>query len=298
MKILVTGANGFLGRHLVKKLLDEGFSVLATGRGPSRLPFAENGNFRYVPADLEGENALQLAMGLERPEVVVHTAAMTQADYCEQDQEHCFDVNVSGTARLLVDAENIGSFFIFLSTDFVFDGTRGPYAEDNAPNPLNWYGFTKVQAEAMVAASEIPWAIVRTCLVFGAPLEGDRPNILSWVQASLQEGKPIQVVDDQWRTPTYIGDLVQGILLVIRHKARGIFHISGKDLLSPYEMALETARVCGLPAGLISRTDASAFSQPAKRPARTGLDISKARRELGFHPIDFKQALKIIFPFS
>jgi dTDP-4-dehydrorhamnose reductase len=147
-------------------------------------------------------------------------------------------------------------------------------------------------AESIVETSNLSWSIVRTCLVFGNPVAGTRPNIISWVKHSLQEGKRIKVVSDQVRTPTYVEDLAKGILLVLEKRADGVFHISGKDRLTPYDMAIATARLLLLDEQLIEKVDASVFSQPARRPLRTGFDISKARQELGFEPLSFDEALK------
>jgi len=179
-----------------------------------------------------------------------------------------------------------------MSTDFVFDGIQGNYAEDDHLNPVSWYGFSKVQAESTVETSEIPWAIVRTCLVYGSPLAGTRSNILSWVKESLENEKPIKVVSDQLRTPTYVADLVNGVIKIIDKKAEGVFHLAGKDWLSPYEMAVAAADYLNLNKSLIEKVDASTFTQPAKRPPQTGLNISKARMLLEYEPESFKNNLR------
>jgi dTDP-4-dehydrorhamnose reductase len=295
MKILVTGANGLLGQHLVNLLAEQGYQVVATGRGGSRLPASLAAQCVYYDTDITDEWAVHELFVKEAPEVVVHAAAMTQVDECQLNQERCEAVNVKATAQLVLEAEAASGHFIYLSTDFVFDGEKGDYSEDDHLNPVSWYGFTKVQAESIVETSELPWAIVRTCLVYGDALQGTRSNIISWVRQSLQENKPIRVVSDQWRTPTYVEDLAMGVLLIIRKKAEGIYHISGKDRLSPYEMALQTARVAGLDASLIERVDASVFKQPAKRPPVTGFDISKAEKELGYAPVSFEEGLTRMF---
>lgn len=293
MKVLVTGANGLLGQHLVDVLLRNGYQVIATGRGPCRLPFTAVVNlFSYHEADLTSSPAVESILNTEKPDVVVHAGAMTQVDDCEKQQNICFDVNVQATAQLLVLAEQYAKHFIFISTDFVFNGEDGNYAEDDLPKPVSWYGFTKVQAESTVETSEIPWCIVRTCLVYGNTLSGTRNNIINWVKENLEQGKEIQVVSDQVRTPTYVEDLATGVMLIIRKKATGIFHISGKDVLTPYDMALATADHLHLNKQLIKKVDASIFSQPAKRPLKTGFNISKARNELGFEPVSFQEGLE------
>ena len=291
-KVLVTGANGLLGQHLVNLLLQQGYQVIAVGKGASRLPFTVSGFFRYYTADITEDFLLQQILEKEMPHTLVHAAAITQVDDCQLNQENCEAVNVRATAQLLLSAEACCKHFIYVSSDFVFDGEKGDYKEEDDLNPLSWYGFTKVQAEAITSTSEIPFAIVRTCLVYGNTLTGTRSNIINWVKKNLEEGKPIKVVNDQWRTPTYVEDLAKGVLLVIEKLATGTWHISGKDMLTPYEMAMQTAHYCQLDGSLIEKVDASTFSQPGRRPAKTNFDIGKARQQLGFEPISFEEGLR------
>src|SRR4051812_45129016 len=291
MKVLVTGANGLLGQHLVQLLSREKMDVIATGRGPCRIP-QQSGSFTYVPLDLVHSLAVHEVILKHRPDVIVHAAAMTQVDACETDQESCFESNVQATSHLLLDAEETGALFIYISTDFVFDGEKGNYNEEDEENPLSWYGFTKIQAEAIVQTSSVPWAIIRTCLVYGNPVAGTRNNIMTWVRDNLKEGKTIRVVNDQWRTPTHVEDLSKGILLAIKRKATGIFHISGKDSLTPWHIALQTARYLNLDENLISPVNATTFSQPGRPPLKPGFDISKARKERGFEPMACDEGLR------
>jgi dTDP-4-dehydrorhamnose reductase len=221
MKILVTGANGLLGQHLVKPLLNAGHQVLASGKGPARIAPTEQDNYKYADADITDENAIEKLMNAEKPEVVIHAAAMTQVDICEQHRDRCSEVNVQGTANLLLHAEKHSSFIIYVSTDFVFDGEKGNYSEEDELKPVNWYGFTKMQAEGMIAACTIPSVIVRTCLVYGNIAAGARGNIISWVREKLANGEKIKVVDDQLRTPTYVEDLAKGILLIAEKNTTG-----------------------------------------------------------------------------
>ena len=292
MKILITGANGLLGQHLVQELLHQQFTVVATSKGPNRLPFEPSEQFRYRSLDITDELNLERVMEEERPDVIVHAASMTQVDECEKNTELCEKVNVYGTTQLLVDAEAFSKYIIYVSTDFVFDGLNGLYREDDDLRPINFYGFTKMQAEAIMHTSEIPWAIVRTCLVYGNPLQGTRSNIVNWVRESLQEGEPIKVVSDQMRTPTYVGDLVKGLVEMIKRRSTGIYHLSGKEQLTPYQMALKTADHFSLDKSLITEVTADTFTQPAKRPPRTGFDISKAEKDLDYKPISFEEGLQ------
>jgi dTDP-4-dehydrorhamnose reductase len=294
MKVLITGANGLLGQHLTKLLLHKNYQVVATSRGGSRLPFQPSDNYSYREMDVANALETFAVMSQEKPDVVVHAAAMTQIDDCELRPQQCERINVQGTSQVLTDAETFSSHFIFISTDFVFDGEQGNYKEEDDTKPISLYGFSKLQAESMVQTSTIPFAIVRTCLVYGNLLKGTRSNIVSWVKESLEQGKTIQVVSDQLRTPTYVEDLAKGIALIIEKKATGIYHISGKDWLTPYDIALKTAEKFGLDAGKIVKVDASTFKQPGRRPLKTGFVIDKARNELGYEPMSFDEGLNLM----
>ena len=293
MKVLITGANGLLGQHLVKLLIDStNYMITATGKGVSRLPFNATNQFNYVSLDITNGVEVAAFIARDRPDIIIHTAAITQVDECEQNPIHCWNTNVTATRFLLGAAEIAGAAFIYISTDFIFDGIAGPYLESDLPGPVNYYGSSKLGAEKSVMESKLPWCIIRTVLVYGNILVGNRSNMVSWVQNNLAQGKAIQVVSDQWRTPTYVEDLAKGILLAIENKAKGIYHISGEELLTPYDMAMATAAYLALDINLIEKVTASIFVQAAKRPAKTGFIIDKAKNELGFRPLSFKEGLK------
>ena len=293
MKVLITGANGLLGQHLVKLLIDStNYMITATGKGVSRLPFNSSNRFNYVSLDITNGVEVAAFIARDRPDIIIHTAAITQVDECEQNPIHCWNTNVTATRFLLGAAEIAGAAFIYISTDFIFDGIAGPYLESDLPGPVNYYGSSKLGAEKSVMESKLPWCIIRTVLVYGNILVGNRSNMVSWVQNNLAQGKAIQVVSDQWRTPTYVEDLAKGILLAIENKAKGIYHISGEELLTPYDMAMATAAYLALDINLIEKVTASIFVQAAKRPAKTGFIIDKAKNELGFRPLSFKEGLK------
>lgn len=292
MKILITGSNGLLGQHLVKMILDTtSYEVMATSKREPRLVIQDS-RIHYYSLDITDGMAVNLLLEKLRPDTIIHCAALTQVDECEQDPIKAWEINVTATRFLVEAAKQINAFMIFVSTDFVFDGIHGPYKETDEVNPVSYYGSTKVAAEKAVAESGLPYAIVRTCLLYGNILFGTRSNVVSWVKENLEQGQKIKVVSDQWRTPTYIEDLAKGILLIAEKKVTGLFHISGKDFLSPYDMAMATAEYLHLDASLIEKVDASVFTQPAKRPATTGFIIDKAKNELGYEPLSFKEGLQ------
>jgi dTDP-4-dehydrorhamnose reductase len=294
MKVLLTGANGFLGHYLTKKLLDKGHEVIATGKGECRLPFEGQRHFHYTPMDFTDAFIVHDVFTQYQPEVVVHAGAISKPDDCEKDQWNAYTINVEGTVTLLLNAEEFQSHFIFLSTDFIFDGSTGMYREVDLPGPVNYYGRTKLEAEDAVKTYSHLWTIVRTVLVYGKPLTG-RGNLLTVVKDHLEKGISYKVFDDQVRTPTYVEDLADGIKSIIEKKAAGIYHISGEDQLTPYEMACEVAGYLHLEKNLIIRVTAEEFEQPARRPLLTGFDISKARKDLGYHPTSFARGLEKTF---
>ena len=294
MKVLLTGANGFLGHYLSKNLLEKGYQVIATGKGACRLPFKGHPHFHYCPMDFTDGFAVHDVFEQFQPETVVHAGAISKPDDCEKDQWNAYTTNVEGTVTLLLNAEDFKSHFIFLSTDFIFDGNTGMYKEDDAPGPVNYYGRTKLEAEDAVKTYPNLWTIVRTVLVYGQPLAG-RGNLLTVVREHLEKGTSYKVFDDQVRTPTYVEDLADGIVSIIEKKAGGIYHISGEDRLTPYQMACEVADYLNLEKSLIIKVTAEEFPQPARRPLLTGFNIDKAKQELGYHPTSFAEGLKKTF---
>ena len=294
MKILVTGSNGLLGQKLVALLRQQpDVTLVATSRGANKLAGLYS-DVHFVSLDVSDAAQVQQVLVREQPTHLIHTAAMTNVDECELNREACWQHNVTAVENLVQACARQRIHLTHLSTDFIFSGEAGPLAEDATPGPVNFYGESKLAAEQAVQASPGPWAIARTVLVYGVAHDYGRTNIVLWVRDSLRAGKPIKVVADQWRTPTLAEDLAQGCWLMARHTAQGIYHISGEELLTPYNMALRIAAHFGLDAGLIERVDASTFTQPARRPARTGFLIGKARHDLGYQPHSFAAGIALV----
>jgi dTDP-4-dehydrorhamnose reductase len=294
MKILLTGANGFLGYYLSDILTNAGLDLLATSRGPCRLPFLSTDRFMYESLDFTDRQRTLQVVTAYAPDWIIHAGAMGKPDDCALQPAVASQINVAGTQHLIQAAQRCEAKFCYLSTDFVFDGEEGNYTEQAARKPINHYGQTKLDAEKLVERSGLEWSIVRTVLVYGKPMTG-RSNLLSIVQDKLSRGESYQVVDDQIRTPTYVEDLADGIFRMITRSATGVFHLSGQEVLTPYAMAIRAAAYLRGDASLIVRTDTASFQQPAKRPLRTGLCIDKAREQLGFSPRSFEEGLRLTF---
>lgn len=296
MKILLTGANGMLGSAITEQLSKTNHTLLATGKGELRhnhLIFNEKSN--YASLDITDQIRAKHLFDSFKPDAIIHSAAMTQVDDCELNKDQCYSINTASTMSLISLAKEVNAAFHFISTDFVFSGDDGPYVESDQIGPVNYYGETKELAEQYLIQSGLNWSIIRTVLLYGKTDQIKRSNFIYWVRDSLVESKPIKVVNDQIRTPTYIPDLAKGIIKAVEGQAKGIYHISGDEIMTPYQMAIEVARFLKLDEQLITPVDATTFTQPGKRPQRTGFYIKKAIDELGYAPTAFKTALAEIF---
>lgn len=292
MRILVTGSNGLLGQKLTSLLSSiPEIELIATARERLAFPLLHG---EFYPLDITNSENTERVIVKTKPDVVINTAAMTQVDQCETEQEACWKNNVLAVDNVVKACEKAGSHLIHISTDFIFDGTHGPLDESAIPNPISFYGKSKLAGEEIVKKSNLDWTILRTVLVFGITKDMSRSNIVLWVKKSLEEGKVINVVNDQWRTPTLAEDLAMGCYLAAKRKAKGIYNISGYEMMTPYDIAIKTAAFFGLDQSLINQTDSTKFTQPARRPPKTGFIIDKARKELGYAPRSFHEGLKLL----
>ena len=294
MRILITGSNGLLGQKIIAALRnDTEVELIATSRGVDRTP--EPLLDRYRALDITSQAEVQAVFDATRPQVVIHTAAMTNVDACELDPVACRLQNVTATDHLVRAAERHQSHFILLSTDFIFDGEAGPYREEDQPHPLSIYGHSKLDGEALVIGSSLTkWSIARTIIVYGIAPGLSRSNVVLWAKAALEKGEPINVVDDQWRMPTLAEDLADGCIRIAKRGALGIYHLSGPDGMSILELVQRVARFFDLDPSVIQLITSASLSQPAKRPPRTGFVLDKARRDLGYAPRSFEAGLAVL----
>jgi len=292
MKILITGANGFTGMHLCLSLVQKGFDVHALGRGESRLPLLDK--LAYHSIELTSVRSLLKIFEQVSPDVVIHTAAMSKPDICETQRDECLKNNVEVTRYLLEASRHFPVHFIHLSTDFIF-GENGPHREDDSASPLNFYGESKLMAEKLILQTELAASIVRPVFIYGSMLPLGRPSFIQWVQQKLLNGEKIKVVADQLRTPTYVQDLCDAITTILTFKKTGIYHIAGKDILSPYDMAITVAKVLDLNVDLIESVTSDTFPEPVRRAKKSGLFIDKAIRELNYTPHRFEDAVQLSF---
>lgn len=292
-KILVTGSNGLLGQKLTDLYLTlPAVELIATARGEDRYPSKQG--YTYVELDITNQQQVNEVIETYKPDCVIHTAAMTNVDACELDHEACVLQNIEAVKNVVNGAKKVNAHLIHLSTDFIFDGKAGPYKEDADPNPLSFYGDSKLKAEQIVMNGSDNWAIARTVLVYGLVADMSRTNIVLWAKDALENKKPIKVVDDQYRTPTLAEDLAMGCRLLEMNEAKGVYNISGKDYMNIYELVSRVAKYFGFQMDNVTRVNSDTLSQPARRPPVTGFDISKATRELGYNPHSFEEGIEIV----
>jgi len=233
----------------------------------------------YRSIDLTRRQEVRKVVDEFEPDVIVHTAAVTDVDLCEKERGLAWQVNVGTVENLSYAAKLTGAKIIHLSTDYVFDGKSGPYNELDRPNPISYYGRTKLASENLLLTSGVQNAIIRTMVLYGLGLNV-KSNFALWLYNNLKDGKPLRVVDDQFGNPTLADDLAYAILKIIELERTGVYHIAGSDMISRYDFALALARVFNFNKKLITPVKSSAFIQPAPRPLKSGLIILKAQTEL------------------
>ena len=289
-KILVTGSNGLLGQKIVNQLkIREDIVLIATSKGENRRIVQD---FTYFSLDITSQQEVEDIMNSLKPDVVINTAAMTNVDACEDDQENCWDINVKAVSYLLNSAKSHGTHLIHLSTDFVFDGEEGPYEEKDKPNPLSFYAKSKLASEKLINESNYRnTAIARTIIVFGNGDNLSRGNLILWAKGALEKQSAINVVDDQFRSPTLAEDLAKGCILIADKKATGLYHLSGPKTYSILDIVMRIGKFYNLPTSCVTSIKTESLNQAAKRPPRTGFIIDKAKNELGYDPLDLEESL-------
>jgi dTDP-4-dehydrorhamnose reductase len=293
MRILITGSNGLLGQKLVKLCLERGLNFIATSKGENRNPDCPTIN--YLSLDISIFSEINNVFQFYYPTHVIHTAAITNVDYCEEHNDECQIMNVDATKLLLRASVQYNAHFQLLSTDFVFDGEKGNYKEEDIVNPLSVYAKSKVDAENVLQTSMTDnWSIVRTIIVYGEGNNLSRTNIVLWAKEALKTGNEITIVDDQFRAPTWAEDLAWGCLEIVLRNKKGVFHISGPETMSVIDLVYRIADFYGLPKNQIKPIRSTTLNQAAKRPPKTGFDLTKARNELNYEPLTLEKSLELL----
>ena len=289
MKIVVIGANGFTGRRILRSLKDK-HEVVACSRHADIFP--EEG-YQFKELDILNYSDTESFLDTIHPEVIINASALSVVDYCEQHREEAYAINVTAVKRLAEYCQRTHCRLIHLSTDFVFDGTAtDPYTEEMFPHPVNYYGMTKLQGEEAIAQVCTDYAIVRVEVVYGKPWQGQHGNIVHLVKTRLENGQGIRVVNDQFRSPTWVEDIARGIELLLTSEHRGIYHICGGETMSVADIAMRVAQYFQLDASLIQSVTTEEMNEATPRPLYSPMSTDKAQRELGYNPSSFEVGLQ------
>jgi dTDP-4-dehydrorhamnose reductase len=289
MKVLVVGGSGLLGSRITKLFCSkfETYATYSTNKPPLRECELIKLNV------IERDSVIKLIEEIH-PEVVVHTAALTDVDYCEKHKKETWKLNVIGTRNVLEGCEKAGARMVYISTDYVFDGVRGNYCEEDSVNPVSYYGTSKLEGEKLLAAGKVDYSIGRVSVVYGWNGPWQRLNFVTWVIKNLSEGKSIKVVDDQYNTPTLADNGAEAVYLMVKNHSQGIYHITGCECINRYEFALKVAEVFELDNSKIILGKTSELYQLARRPFNSCLSTKKAERELGYKPLKVSEGLAVM----
>ena len=285
MKILITGINGLVGNALFNFYSDSNYELLLTSRNLEGLA--------SVSLDITKKKEVDNIIDEFKPDAVINTAAIADVDLCEEEKEVCWNTNVTAIGYLIDACKRHDTHLIHISTDYIFNGEKdGLYVEEDNPDPLGYYGESKLGGENLLKESSIDYAILRTILVYG---KHKKLNIVLKVKNGLESGNQVNLVNDQIRTLTYVDDLVRACDAVVNKRARGVYHISGSEMMSYHEIGMKIADHFSLDKSLINKMKTSSLNQKAKRPPKTGFVLEKAIRDLDYKPTKFDDALDEMF---
>jgi len=249
--------------------------------------------FNYRQLDITSKEQVKAIISEYQPDVVLNCAAFTDVDKCETERELCWKLNVDAIKNLIIATRPNNIKLVHISTDYIFDGKNGPYDEEAIPNPISFYGRSKLAAENAIFASGINSVIIRTMVLFGVG-QNVKPNFAVWLINKLAAKEKINIVDDQIGNSTIVDNLAFGILKVIESEKPGIFNIAGKDIESRLDFTYKLCEVFGFDKGLVNTIKTASLNQPAPRPLNSGLVTLKAQSELQFKPFDTLEALQLL----
>lgn len=284
-RILVTGASGLLGSKIVEQARRL-YEVIPTYGAKTSFP-------NSVKMDITQKSDVQQVFSHLKPNIVIHTAAETNVDECEVSKEHAWRVNAKGTKNIADMSEMVSAKTIYVSTDYVFDGEKGLYTEEDAPNPINYYGLTKLEGEKYIVETCKDYVIVRTSVLYG--WHPSKPNFVKWVITSLEGNRRISVANDHYNSPTLADNLAEAVLEIIEKDLKGLYHTAGSERIDRYEFAIEVARNFLLDSSLIQPVkmdDLNAWV--AKRPRDSSLCIDKIQKSIRTKLLSVKDALRRI----
>ena len=267
MRAMVIGASGLVGGAL--------FSEFARSHETygTYYRYPVNG---FTCLRIEDARETGSAVSSLRPDVVLQPAALPNVDYCEENPHEAWRINVDGTRNVVEAATGVGAKHVFFSTDYVFDGTAGPYGEDDAPSPINVYGRCKLAAEKLIREATPNHLIIRTTGVYGWERRGK--NFIVRLLRTLRSGEELLAPVDQVGSPTYAPNLARVVLELVEVDARGTYNVVGTDVVDRYRLALTAADTFALPAELIKPVTTAELGQGAPRPLVSALRVEKVRQ--------------------
>ena len=281
MKVLITGASGLLGSALLREASKQGTTSVAV--------YNSRPLHGGLQMDITQHEQVRAAIKDVAPDYVIHAAAFTNVDACEVEPKRAWDVNALGTKHVVDACNEQGAKVVYISTDYVFDGENGPYSEDYPTHPINVYGESKLAGERFALARSGN-AVARVCVLYGF----DQPNFVTWVIDSLRANAPINVVNDQYNTPTYVGNCARALLRMCELGVTGVYHVSGREEVNRYDFACAIADVFGLNEKLINVTTTDTLQQRARRPLNSSLSVEKAERALGMRLANVREGLTLL----
>ncbi|HOC68942.1 MAG TPA: SDR family oxidoreductase [Candidatus Hydrogenedentes bacterium] len=290
-RLLLTGYGGFVAGSIVWQARgDWDVHALSLTEPPSR-----SDGFTSYQFDLRDAEQLRKVFDAARPDAVIHTAALADIDYCERHPEEAVEINVGVTASLATLCRDADTRMILCSTDSVFDGVKGRYTEEDAPNPINTYAETKIRAEQSLLGAVNKGLVTRLSLVMGLPVLGAGNSFLAKMQNALEASREVLFPENEIRTPVDVLTLGRALLELAAMDCTGIVHLAGSTRLNRYEMACRIAERLGFSTDLVVPTDSNAMAGRAKRPNDASLDNSKARSLLKTPMCNLDEALDLIF---
>lgn len=283
LRLVITGAGGLLGSALLTKTKEEEVYSFYNQHMPTL----------GIPVRASLEDASQLARTLQKikPEAIVHAAALTDVDRCEKERDLANAVNYEATKVIARYAKDQRAFLIYVSTDYVFDGMKGMYHEQDKPAPVNFYGHTKLRGEQAIEELLSEYLIARTSVIYGSTPSSGKVNFALWVLNALKERKPISVTCDQFVSPTLNTNLANMIMECLERRLTGTLHLAGATRISRLDFASELSRVWSLDSSLISPVEMSKMNWYARRPRDSSLDVTKAQGVLKNTPDTIGQSL-------
>jgi len=284
LKVLVTGSAGLVGQQVVKDLSNTHqvfscYNELKPEYGDS------------VKMDLKNREMISSILTEKKPDIVIHLGAMTGVDLCEKEKTSASEINTKATEIIAKECSKLNSFLVYVSTDYVFDGNLGMYKEDDITNPLGFYGESKLEGEKVVQNFSTNWCIARTSTPFG--LHPTKKSFPMWVIENLQKQKQIDILIDQFTSPTYIPNLSRMLIEISERRITGIIHAAGASKISRYQMASMISDKLNLDGTLLKQISINKMKWVARRPKDSSLDVSRASSILNEKPQKIDQSLNL-----